>query len=121
MNTVAIILLSVAALLAAFIGLFLLLSWIDRLRGPRLTAGEMADQLQALVDATGWEEDLLWDEFTCVPVHDEKLDRFRERCIELSDDATRRKATSYFTGEQKEEVRKIIQELRQVERSPQPD
>ena len=84
-----------------------------RPKKPRLTAAELADQLERLLAAQGWTEREIEDELACVPIGDIELDRIREYAIRLSRDFGAAGGTTYFSLEDKPRIKRLIHSLRQ--------
>ena len=82
---------------------------------PRLSPGELADQLERLLSAGGWSEDYLRDELECVPIGDPALDAIRQELIALADTFARRGGHTYFAPEHHPIVGKRISELRAMQ------
>ena len=85
----------------------------NRWRAPRLTASQLADQIQVLIDESGWGNRDLYDELVCVPINRSPLERYRKRIAEMGDKATGDQQTR-FTAEQKDEMRQMVEELRRA-------
>ena len=109
------IVLVVAALVVGLPLLLLLVAAIDgfsnRFRKPRLTAAELADQIELLINEEEWGHRDVYDELVCVPINASPLERYRERVVKMRDRATSTQST-WFTQEQKVELRAMIDELR---------
>jgi hypothetical protein len=74
-------------LLTCFLGallvvpFFRLLTYISKRRN-RLTAAEVADKIERHIQGTEGPYD--WDDFTSIPIADDRLDEIRVRCCELT-------------------------------------
>ena len=85
----------------------------NRWRAARVTASELADQIQVFIDEKGWDHRDLYDELVCVPINASPLEPYRKRIAEMGAGATSDQET-WFTGEQKAEMARMVQELRRL-------
>ncbi len=88
--------------LAAIVPLFRFLTYISKHRN-RLTAHEVADTIERHILGTEGPWD--WDEFTSVPIANDRLDEIRMRCSELD-------SPTPISNEKREELKQIVEQLR---------
>ncbi len=81
-------------------------------RKPRLEPQQLADQLQRLLDAADWTEEVLWDELYCVPVWDPSLDAVRLQALDLSSAYIAGGGHGYYGVDERPVVEKLIRRLR---------
>jgi hypothetical protein len=86
--------------LLGLVPFFHLLTFISK-RLNRRTAAEVADVIEKHVQGTEGPWD--WDDFTSVPITDDRLDAIRVRCLELD---------HALPEERMQEFREIVQRLR---------
>jgi hypothetical protein len=86
--------------LLAIVPFFRLLTHISKHLNRR-TAAEVADKIERHIQGTEGPWD--WDDFTSVPIADDRLDAIRVRCLELD---------HALPEERMQEFREIVQRLR---------
>jgi hypothetical protein len=99
---ISVILFLCIAGLLAIVPFFRLLNHVSKRRN-RLTAAEVADRIERHILGTEglWD----WDDFTSIPIADEKLDAIRIRCSELD-------GPTPISEEKREELKRIVERLR---------
>lgn len=85
---------------AAIVPFFALLTWLSKLLN-RPTATEVLDAIEKHIQGTEGPWD--WDDFTSIPIADDKLDKLRLRCLTL-DHVSREEAL--------QELKKIVADLK---------
>ena len=101
----------VVGLIGAAVGSAFVLDLRARRSGtPRLTAEELAGQLEILAASEGWDQRGLVDELDCVPIRDQRLDGIRERVVEMLDENMN--GDSWFSPAHREELRALAMGLR---------
>jgi hypothetical protein len=91
----------VLVVVAAVRLLFCMLTFLSKRRN-RLTPAQVADAIEKHLEGTDGPYD--WDDFTSIPIADDRLDAIRRRCGDFGGAPSSRKDL--------EELRRIISELR---------
>ncbi|MFZ1087121.1 MAG: hypothetical protein WAN35_19325 [Terracidiphilus sp.] len=91
------IIISFIIVILGIVPLFRLLNYISKKRN-RPTVDEVAEAIEMHIDGTEGPWD--WDDFTSIPMADDRLDEIRLRCIEFEQNP--------------EELKRIVEELKNL-------
>lgn len=91
----------------------LVLNWLSRRGGPRLTKAEVARIIETFVNGQGSPWD--WDEFVSVPINDPYLDTIRECCARLDEEFPPNQPGQYCGPAGLEIMKRYVAELRRAD------